>query len=136
MVRIFNILFTLLVVLQTHAINVVFRLDDPTLQSDSVSLRAVQLFNEKQVPLSIAVVPCDAAEQPIVPITAEDSLYLAELQSDNIELALHGLTHENINHQGEFGGLSYVEAQRRIRIGGGRVERMCFAENQCPYTTI
>ena len=115
--RVIYILFFLLFLQGASAINVVFRLDDPSLQADSVSLRALQLFNEKQVPLSIAVVPCDAAEQPIVPITAEDSLYLAELQSDNIELALHGLTHENINHQGEFGGLNYTEAQRRIRIG-------------------
>ena len=108
-----------MITLQVHALDVVFRLDDPTLQSDSMSLRALQLFSEKEVPLSIAVVPCDKQEQPIFPQTAEDLAYLSMLNLHRNEIALHGLTHEDINQQGEFGGLSYLEAQRRIRIGGG-----------------
>ena len=111
------ILFFLLFLHSANAINVVFRLDDPTLQSDSVSMRAVKLFNEKQVPLSIAMVSCDEQEKPILPTTA-DSLYISELQDRNIELTLHGFNHQDINQQGEFGGLSYAEAQRRMRTGG------------------
>lgn len=117
--KILSIVFLCVLTLHTNAINVVFRLDDPTLQSDSVSMRAVKLFNEKQVPLSIAMVAYDEKEQPILPLTTYDSLYLSELQSGNIELTLHGFNHQNINNQGEFGGLSYVEAQRRMRMGGG-----------------
>ena len=128
------IIISFLISLQAHAIHVVFRLDDPTLQYDSVSMRAVKLFNQKQVPLSIAIVACDELEQSILPATHEDSLYLSELQNKNIELCLHGFNHQNINHQGEFGGLSYIEAQRRIRIGGG--ERLYFAENHYFYSTF
>ena len=134
--RVIYILFFLLFLQGASAINVVFRLDDPSLQYDSVSMRAVKLFNEKQVPLSIAVVPCNKQEQPILPKTMVDSLYISELQHKNIELALHGFNHQDINHQGEFGGLSYDEAQRRIRIGGGRTERLYFAENQHLYSTV
>ena len=119
MKRTLNVFIVLLMALHANAINVVFRLDDPTLQSDSVSMRAVKLFNEKQVPLSIAMVAYDEKEQPILPLTTYDSLYLSELQRGNIELTLHGFNHQNINNQGEFGGLSYVEAQRRVRMGGG-----------------
>lgn len=111
------IFISLFFALHVHAINVVFRLDDPTLQADSVSLRAVKLFNKKQVPLSIAIVSFDEQEQPILPLIAADSLYLSELRGGNIELTLHGLTHEDINGKGEFGGLNYSEAQRRIRMG-------------------
>lgn len=118
MFRKIRLLIFLLMTLHANAINVVFRLDDPTLQSDSISLRAVKLFNEKQVPLSIAMVACDKQEQPILPTTA-DSLYISELQDSNIELTLHGFNHQDINQQGEFGGLSYAEAQRRMRTGGG-----------------
>ena len=114
--KILSIVFLFVLALHVNAINVVFRLDDPTLQSDSVSMRALKLFNEKQVPLSIAMVACDKQEQPILPTTA-DSLYMSELQDRNIELTLHGFNHQDINQQGEFGGLSYAEAQRRVRIG-------------------
>ena len=130
------IICLVLVAVQAHAIHVVFRLDDPTLQYDSVSMRAVKLFNQKQVPLSIAVVPCNKQEQPIIPETMVDSLYISELQHKNIELALHGFNHQDINRQGEFGGLGYNEAQRRVRIGGGHFERLHFAESQHVYTTI
>ena len=116
--KILSIVFLFVLALHVNAINVVYRLDDPTLQSDSVSMRAVKLFNEKQVPLSIAMVSGDEQEQPILPTTA-DSLYISELQDRNIELTLHGFNHQDINQQGEFGGISYAEAQRRMRTGGG-----------------
>ena len=87
-----------------HAVNVLFRLDDPCLRSDSIAMRIVNLFNDKKVPLSIALVPCNNEEQPILP-ASEDYLYISELQSENIEIVLHGLTHQNINKYGEFGEL-------------------------------
>ena len=99
-----------------NAINVVFRFDDPRLKIDSVTMRVVQLFNSKEIPLSIAVVPCNIVELPMLP-TKADSLYIAELQSNNIEIALHGLTHQNINNQGEFGGLDFAESVERIAKG-------------------
>ena len=106
-----------MIAVQVHAIHVVFRLDDPRPVCDSVSMRVVQLFNAKQVPLTIAMVSYDSCENIITPPIITSSQYFAEIQRDNIELALHGLTHQNINEAGEFGGLDSTEAVRRIAKG-------------------
>lgn len=111
------IICSLLMALQVHAIHVVFRLDDPRPVCDSVSMRVVQLFNAKQVPLTIAMVLCDSCENIIHSPLDTSSQYIAAIQQDNIELALHGLTHQNINGAGEFGGLDSIEAVRRIAKG-------------------
>lgn len=111
------IICSLLIAVQVHAIHVVFRLDDPRPVCDSVSMRVVQLFNAKQVPLTIAMVPCDSCEKIIILPMSTNSQYIAAIQQDNIELALHGLTHQNINGAGEFGGLDSTEAVRRIAKG-------------------
>lgn len=103
-----------LLTLDVNAVKVVFRLDDPSLQVDSVSMRAVKLFNEKQVPLSIAMIPCDSSEQPY---NVTDSAYLKELQKPNVEIALHGYNHANINQHGEFGSIDFAETSRRIKLG-------------------
>ena len=121
MIRIY-LLFLVVFAIQSHAINVVFRLDDPTLQADSVSLRVVHLFNEKQVPLSIAMVACDSAELPIVPINKLDSALITQYNSKNVEIALHGLTHRKIKKDGEFDALDYKEAVRRIKRGKELIE--------------
>ena len=136
MKKLFIFLVFYVVTIHAQATHVVFRLDDPSLRYDSVSMRAVKLFNEKHVPLSIAMVACDKQERPILPLTTNDSLYLSELQSGNIELTLHGFNHQNINNQGEFGGLSYVEAQRRMRTGGGRAKEWYFAKYCNFYPTV
>ena len=112
------IICSLLMALQVHAIHVVFRLDDPRPVCDSVSMRVVQLFNAKNVPLTIAMVPCDSCENIITPPhISTNSQYINAIQQNNIELALHGLTHQNINGAGEFGGLDSTEAVRRIAKG-------------------
>ena len=100
-----------------HAIHVVFRLDDPGPVCDSVSMRVVQLFNAKNVPLTIAMVSCDSCENTITPPISTNSQYINAIQQNNIELALHGLTHQNINGAGEFGGLDSIETVRRIAKG-------------------
>ena len=121
--RLYVLLLLLLLCTRIHAVQVVFRLDDPRPMCDSVSMRVVQLFNAKQVPLTIAMVPCDGCEKiisppppPPPPITTS-SQYITAIQQDNIELALHGLTHQNINEAGEFGGLDSTETVRRIAKG-------------------
>ena len=40
---------SMLLVLQVHAVYVVFRLDNPRFVCDSISMRVVYLFNVKQV---------------------------------------------------------------------------------------
>lgn len=44
-------------------------------------------------------------------------MYITELSSENIEIVLHGLTHQDINHNGEFGGLDSIESMLRIKQG-------------------
>lgn len=104
----------LLVNVQSVAVKVVFRLDDPTISADSVTMRVLHLFNEKEVPLTIAMIPCDSAEQPYI---VTDSTYLKELLKPNIEIALHGYNHADINQHGEFGSLDLAETNRRIKLG-------------------
>ena len=118
-----TILLLIFSVTYLHAVNVVFRYDDPRLKMDSVNMRVVQLFNTMEIPLSIAVVPCDKEEYPILP-SKEDSLYITELHSKNIEITLHGLTHQNINSQGEFGGLDSLESIHRIASGKATLENI------------
>ncbi len=100
--------------LDVHAVHVVFRLDDPTVAVDSVTMRVLHMFQEKQVPLSIAIIPCDSDE---LPFEVTDSVYFSMLQSSNIEIALHGFNHANINNGGEFGTIDSLETDRRIRMG-------------------
>lgn len=95
-------------------VNVVFRYDDLTLNPNETDKKVVELFCELNVPLSIAVIPCDSNEKPI-PVT--DSTLLARLQSSHFEVALHGLTHQDLQHHGEFGALDETETCRRIHKG-------------------
>ena len=96
------------------AVKIVFRFDDPTLSADSITMRVLHLFNEKEVPLTMAMIPCDSAEQPY---NVTDSAYLKELQKPNVEIALHGYNHANINQHGEFGSIDFAETNRRIKLG-------------------
>lgn len=105
---------------QAQALNVVFRYDDPTLKPDSITQEMLVFFKENNTPITIALVPCDANEEYIAPT---DSNWLYLLQSDNIEIALHGLTHQAINNAGEFGNLSLDESYRKINKGKQYVEK-------------
>ena len=73
------IICLVLMAVQAHAIHVVFRLDDPRPVCDSVSMRVVQLFNAKNVPLTIAMVPCDSCESAITPPISTNSHYIAAI---------------------------------------------------------
>ena len=114
MKRIISLLFVFLMVLQIRAIKVVFRFDDPTLIADSVTMRVLHLFNEKNVPLTVAIIPCDS---DVLAYEVIDSVYLNELQKPNIEVALHGYNHAYINQNGEFGSLDFAETNHRIKLG-------------------
>ena len=119
---IFSILTTFFLSTTTHtyALNVIFRYDDPTLRPDSITQEMLIFFKEKNIPITIALVPCDANEEYIAPT---DSNWLHLLQGDNVEIALHGLTHQVINNAGEFGNLSLDENYRRIYKGKQYVEK-------------
>lgn len=113
MKRIYIILLLLACVLNAYAIKVVFRLDDPTVRYDSVHSRIMQLFMDKEVPLSVGVIPCDSNGVAYEP---NDSAYLALLHSPLIEVCLHGITHQRkleIESQNAY-------AERRQRIVKGK----------------
>jgi predicted deacetylase len=105
---------------QAQALNVVFRYDDPTLRPDSITQEMLIFFKEKNIPITIALIPCDANEEYIA---STDSNWLHLLQGDNVEIALHGLTHQVINNAGEFGNLNLDENYRRIYKGKQYVEK-------------
>lgn len=117
MKKILLIISFVLSCLSTHAVQVVFRFDDPKLVCDSVSMRTIALFNDRQIPLTIAMVPCDSNENHIVPVSDKDSVFIAAVNSENIEIVLHGLTHKYVNNKGEFGDLDANESLRRITKG-------------------
>ena len=79
------LILILLIAVHLHAAHVVFRFDDPTMSADSVTMRVLHMFHEKQVPLSIAMIPCDSDELPFEVI---DSVYLSMPNSPKIEIAL------------------------------------------------
>ena len=108
------LILILLVAVHLHAAHVVFRFDDPTMSADSVTMRVLHMFHEKQVPLSIAIIPCDSDE---LPFEVTDSVYLSMLNSPKIEIALHGFNHANIYDGGEFGMIDSLETDRRICMG-------------------
>lgn len=112
--RIWMLGVMLMVCMSASAIKVVFRLDDPTVMYDSVHNRVLQLFAKNEVPLSVAVIPCDTNE---IPYAANDSNYMALLQAPNIEICLHGLKHEDCDNTGEFSNLTPQETKRRIQKG-------------------
>lgn len=114
--KIYSVLFVLswAVLVPNYAVSVVFRYDDFTLNPCETDKAVVDLFNDLRVPLSIAVIPCDSSEQVITP---KDSSIIEKLRNDNIEIALHGLTHQNIQQMGEFGALTREETMYRIQKG-------------------
>lgn len=99
------------------ALNVVFRFDDPRLVEDPITLRVLQLFEERECPITLAIIAADTIESPVMPTTINDSLYVSKLNSTNVEIALHGLTHKDIDGCGEFGLVDYNEAYRKIYKG-------------------
>lgn len=113
------VFYLLFVAAHLHAAHVVFRFDDSTMSADSVTMRVLHIFQEKQVPISIGIIPCDSNE---LPFEVTDSVYLSMLQSSNIEIALHGFNHANINNGGEFGTIDSLETDRRIRMGKAILE--------------
>ena len=108
----------LLISSSISALNVVLRYDDPTLQPDSITYDMLNFLAERNIPITLAVIPCDKNEEYILPT---DSAWLNLLKADNVEIALHGLTHQDLG-KGEFGGLTFEESYRRLSKGKNFLE--------------
>lgn len=98
-------------------IRVVFRYDDFILKTDKVNEQVVRTFQDNHIPLVLGVIPCDSNENFIL---EQPYLFLpvlkTGLRNNSIEIALHGLTHQQIV-RGEFDGISMTEQNRRIQKG-------------------
>ncbi len=102
----------------SFAIDVVFRIDDYYLNDNALNLQILQAFEEANIPLSIAVVPCDKNENFVYedsPLT-QRIFALALKEKPLVEIALHGLNHSKVQ-AGEFGKVSYAEQARRLEKG-------------------
>lgn len=118
--REFILFYFTILAFPSYGLNVVFRYDDPTLQPDSITQEMLVFFKEKNIPITVALIPCDAKEEYIAPT---DSNWLHLLQGENVEIALHGLTHQIVNNAGEFGNLTLDENYRRINKGKQYIEK-------------
>lgn len=115
MKQIFTSLF-LFIALTLNAMNVVFRYDDFRLATDSLDKEMIRLFAAKNIPISLAVVPCNVDESfAIKNDTFLDSLKCL-VDDGKVEICLHGLTHQQIAN-GEFAGVTYNEQYRRLSKG-------------------
>lgn len=119
----FILFYFTIIAFPSYGLNVVFRYDDPTLRPDSITQEMQEMlvfFKEKNIPITIALVPCDSNEEYIA---STDSNLLHLLQEDNVEIALHGLTHQVVNNAGEFGNLTLDDNYRRINKGKLYIEK-------------
>jgi len=117
----FSLSFFFLVTLlctKAEQINVVFRYDDVMLRNDSSDIKVIRLFQKHHIPLVLGVIPCDANEKTVIdPQSSFLSTLKESVRKGEIEIALHGLTHQRMTPYGEFMGLSFEEQNRRIRKG-------------------
>jgi peptidoglycan/xylan/chitin deacetylase (PgdA/CDA1 family) len=104
--------------IKAEQINIVFRYDDVMLHNDSTDIKVICLFQKHHIPLVLGAIPCDANEKTVID---PHSPFLAALKESvrkgEIEIALHGLTHQRMTPYGEFKGLSFEEQNRRIQKG-------------------
>ncbi len=117
-VCVFSLFISFLISNNTFAIDVVFRIDDYQLNNDTLNLQILKIFEDANIPLSIAVIPCDKNENFVYedsPLTQHICSFALQ-EKPLIEIALHGLTHSNLAN-GEFGAVSYEEQVRRLAKG-------------------
>lgn len=109
----------------SNKVAVVFRYDDFQLLDDSTNQKIVNTFTKYQVPLVLAVIPCDANENFV--FNMRDN-FLSEIKKAEkkglIEIALHGLNHQKMTIYGEMKGLSLKEQLRRISKGRMFLQRV------------
>jgi peptidoglycan/xylan/chitin deacetylase (PgdA/CDA1 family) len=115
-------------------ISIVFRFDDFLLNQDTINVKVIRLFENEKIPLVLGVIPCDSNENFYNDTTLKiQNLVLEGVKKNNIEIALHGLTHKNIkseyinnndfkfydeNIKSEFGKIfDYDEQYRRLIKG-------------------
>lgn len=99
------------------ALDVIFRYDDFVLEEDEFQLSLINLFDEMNVPLHLAVIPCRADSTYII----QEGPFLErvkELQQKGIlQIALHGYSHQGETINGEFLSKDYAEQKYCLTRG-------------------
>jgi len=96
---------------------VIFRYDDFTLRDDSINDKIISIFIDHNMPLVLGVIPCGHDENLIIDPDYSQFVNLKNaVHSGLFEIALHGLTHEQLSN-GEFGNVIYAEQYRRLAKG-------------------
>src|ERR1035437_4870757 len=104
-------------------INIIIRYDDFQLKTDSNSEKLIKLLHKYNIPVVLAVIPCDAKEDLVLEKNYPFLKTLKEgVKKVTIEIGLHGLNHSNMTPYGEFKGLSYEVQYRRIKKGKGLLD--------------
>lgn len=84
-------------------IDLIFRLDDVVLKGNqgNAAYAMVQAFYEAGVPLTVGVVPCDSTDCLVIEASSPMmQLLQSGVQEKKIEVALHGLNHQQITSGG------------------------------------
>ena len=101
------------------------RYDDFQLTTDSTSEKVIRLLHKFNIPVVLAVIPCNEKEDLIL---EKNYPFLKNLKDGvnkgTIEIALHGLNHRKMTPYGEFKGLSYEEQYRRIKKGKALLDQV------------
>jgi hypothetical protein len=88
------------------------------LRNDSTDIKVVRLFHTRHIPLVLGVIPYDVHEKAVIDPKSSFLTFLKKsIREGEIEIALHGLTHQKMTPYGEFKGLSFEEQSRRIQKG-------------------
>ncbi len=129
------LLMTLLTASLGHArTKVIFRLDDPSSNSDlAFAKKLAEEFHKHRFSLTVGVVPnivsTDVQGKPLHqyrPISPELVSFLRSgIEDGSFEIALHGYTHESVRRWGgktEFAGLPYWDQFQKINLGTKAIE--------------
>lgn len=99
------------------ALDVIFRYDDFVLEEDEFQLSLINLFDEMDVPLHIAVIPCRADSTYIV----QEGRFLERVKELHrkgiLQVALHGFCHDGETVYGEFLSKDYAEQRYCLTRG-------------------
>jgi peptidoglycan/xylan/chitin deacetylase (PgdA/CDA1 family) len=112
----------------THAkskLQMVFRLDDCYLDSDSATQKILRLFIKHNIAVNVGMIPCNP--QLFLQAQHPDSMYF----HPQIEIIMHGYRHKKIT-EGEFKNIPYWLMRQKVRAGTDTLNEygiypLCFA---------
>ena len=118
-------------------INVVFRFDDPSADSDSeLEFKVIDAFREHNASVTFGVIPfiCagdvhDTSPQDVIPLGPKKGKLLGKAVEEGVlDIAMHGYSHQtrisDVKHRTEFRGLDYDSQFEKLSKGKKLLEEM------------